>query len=136
MAAILFCAPNVALTNRKAPLHSFLLIFFKAEHGTVNRQSYLILDTSPPSLVFEPCRGLTKEVATHFFSSKYRSCSNQPITWLHNCVTTFAVTSSCRDITCKSIPGSSPPFLSFIGTRLRFSLLWACGLSVTSRDLQ
>ena len=33
MAATLFCAPSVVLTNRKAPLHSFVLIFFKAEHG-------------------------------------------------------------------------------------------------------
>ena len=55
-----------------------------------------------------------------FFSSKYRSCSNQPITWLHNFVTIFAiiaVMSTCRDITCESIPGSPPPFLFFFGAR-------------------
>ena len=41
MAAILFCVPSVALTNCKVPLHSFVLILFKAEKDTVNRQSYL-----------------------------------------------------------------------------------------------
>jgi len=68
-------------------------------------------------VLFEPCRGLTNEVAAHFFSSKYRSCSNPPITWLHNCVTIFAVMSTCHDITCESIPGSPPPFLFFFGAR-------------------
>ena len=33
--------PGVALTNRKAPLHSFMLILFKAEQDTVNKQSYV-----------------------------------------------------------------------------------------------
>ena len=54
------------------------------------------------------------------FSVSNIVCSNQPITWLHNCVTTFAiiaVTSSCRDIMCESIPGSPPPFLFFVGAR-------------------
>ena len=52
---------------------------------TVNRQSYLYTGYFSPLLLFVPCHGLTNEVAAHFFSSKYRSCSNQPITWLHNC---------------------------------------------------
>ena len=42
---------------------------------------------------------------------------NQPITWLHNCVTTFAVTSSCSDITGELIPGSPPTFWYFVGMR-------------------
>ena len=41
VAVISFCAPSVALTNRKVLLRSFVLIFFKVEHGAVNRQSYL-----------------------------------------------------------------------------------------------
>ena len=62
-------------------------------------------------------------------SSKYRSCSSQLITWLHNCVTTFviiAVTLLCHDIMCESVPDSPPPFYfssgrgESLGTRLDF----------------
>ena len=57
---------------------------------TVNRQSLTYtLGTSPPSLLFESCQGLTND---------YRSCSSQPITWLHNCVATFAMTSSALQV--------------------------------------
>ena len=52
--------------------------------------------------------------------SYFSSCSSQPITWLHNCVTTFviiAMTSTCRGITCESVPGSLPPFIFFVGAR-------------------
>ena len=40
--------------------------------------------------------------------------------WLHNCVMTFvivAVTSSCCDITCETVPSSPPPFLFFVGAK-------------------
>ena len=42
------------------------------------------------------------------------------ITWLRDCIMTvviFAVTSSCCDITCKSVPDSPPPNLSVIRAR-------------------
>ena len=121
MAVILFCVPSVALTNRKALLHSFVLIFFKAEHGAVNRQSYL----DSYWILLRCCCCLNRAVVSLMksqltFSYLFRTCSNQPITWLHNCVTTtaiIAVTSSCRDITCESIPGSPPPFLFLVGAR-------------------
>ena len=57
------------------------------------------------------------------------SCSSQPITWLHNGVTTFviiAVTLSCCDIMCESIPGSPPLFLNFLlgwGERMRLTFV-------------
>ena len=71
---------------------------------------------SPLLLLFKPCRGLTNEVAAQFFSSNIVA---QPITWLHNCVTMFAIIAvmSFRDITCELIPGSPPPFLFFVGAR-------------------
>ena len=50
-------------------------------------------------------------VELQFFNS---NIVPQPITWLHNCITTFtiiAVMSSCRNFTCKSIPGSPLLFL-------------------------
>ena len=81
---------------------------------TLNRQS----------LTYTLCTfllSLHAEVSTTKFQLTFSVLiSNQPITWLHNCVTTFAiiaVMSSCRDITCESIPGSPPPFLFFVGVR-------------------
>ena len=91
--------------------------------ATVNRQFLPrhCMDTSLPSLLFKLCRRLTNEVAAHFFSSKYRSCLNQPVTWLHNCVTIFA----CCDIYVPRY--HSPSVFNFrrsegracMGTRLR-----------------
>ena len=103
MAVILFCVPSVALTNRKALLHSFVLIFFKAEHGAVNRQSYL----DSYWILLRCCCCLNRAVVSLMksqltFSYLFRTCSNQPITWLHN---------------CESIPGSPPPFLFLVGAR-------------------
>ena len=64
------------------------------------------------------------------FHLYYRSCWSQRITWLHNCVTTFAAT-MFHDIMWKSIPGS-PPLFSFFFVRARVSLRTRLPIAATS----
>lgn len=86
---------------------------------TVNsyKQSFTyILGISLPSLLFECCRDLTDVITAQLIQYKILQLSESAYHVLHNCVTSFAiiaVTSSCHDITCESIPG----FLFLIGAR-------------------
>ena len=105
---ILYTMLSVVLTNWSPYLCSN--IFSKRNIATVDRRSFTYtLCTSPPSLLFKPCRGLTNEVAAHFFSSRYRSYLSQPIMWLHNCVCNY-----CCDIVL-------PRYHIRIDTRLHLS---------------
>ena len=77
----------------------------------VNRQCLTYtLGTSPLSLLFQPCRGLTNKVAAHFFISNIvAACLSQPITCVHNCFMTLAfaiiAVMSWHDINCESVAG-------------------------------
>ena len=114
MAAILFCTPECNTNQVKSFSIASWQQFLKRTMVTVSRYGVTsTLGISLPLLLFKPCRGLTNEVAAQFFSNIIA----QPIMWLHNCITTFAVTLLCRDIKCESIPGSPPPFLFFVGAR-------------------
>ena len=67
---ILFCTLECSASQLKSFSIASWQYFSKRNMVTGNRQSFIYtLDTSPPSLLFEPCRGLTNEVAAHFFSS-------------------------------------------------------------------
>ena len=89
--------------------------------ATVNRQSFTY---TPPSQLLEPCQGVINAIHN---SEVISSCLSQLITWLHNCITTFAVTMSCRKITVRNhmwIDARLSPFI-FISSGWRESLeMW------------
>ena len=62
-----------------------MAIFFKAEHDNnkLAKPYTYTLGTYPSSLLFEPCRGLTNQVAARFLSSNYRS-SAYHVRWAGN----------------------------------------------------
>ena len=91
MAVILFCMPECSANQVKSFSIALWQYFSKWSVSRLLISLTSTLGTSPPSLLFKLCHGFTTEVAAQFFSSKYRSCLSQPITWLHNCVTTFAI---------------------------------------------
>ena len=94
-------------------LHSLVA---KQDMVTVKRKSFTyVLGTSLLSLLFERCRDLNDVITAQLF--KILQLSESAYHMLHNCITSFAVISSCRDIMCESIPGSPTLFLFLVGVR-------------------
>ena len=68
MVVSLFCTPECSASQLKSFFIASLQFFSKRNMVTVNRQSLTyVLGTSPPSLLFESCQGLTDAVTAHLF---------------------------------------------------------------------
>ena len=111
---ILFCMPECSANQLKSFSIALWQYFWKWNMVTVKQSFTHTLGTSLPLLYNLNSAEVSQTKLQLTFSTVPMS---QPITWLHNCVTTFAVTSLCSDITGELIPGSPPPFWYFVGMR-------------------